>query len=158
LRPILALAAATAGLTIALLLASGLIQRPAETAVRHVAGSDVALWVHAVAATIALPLGGYVLWARKGNARHKLLGRIWAAAMLIIAISSFWLRSLSGGFSFIHLLSILTLVSIPLGIWHARQGKVQLHLRTMRGVYIGLVVAGVFAVLPGRLLGTMLFG
>jgi uncharacterized membrane protein len=131
---------------------------PGAAADGQVPGRDIALPVHLICALVALPLGALVLWGRKGTPRHKLLGRIWAVLMLVVAISSYWLRTLSGGFSFIHLLSVLTLVSIPLGIYQVRQGKFTAHLRTMRGVYIGLVVAGVFAMAPDRTLGELLFG
>lgn len=124
----------------------------------QLAGREIALPVHLVCAVIALPLGAFVLWRPKGTGTHKLLGRMWVALMLVIAVSSYWLRTLSGGFSFIHLLSVLTLVSIPLGIYHARKGNVAAHVRAMRGVYIGLVVAGGFAMAPNRTLGELLFG
>jgi uncharacterized membrane protein len=123
-----------------------------------IAGREVALPVHLVCALVALPLGAFVLWRPKGTASHKALGRTWAVLMLVIAISSYWLRTLSGGFSLIHLLSVLTLVSIPFGIYQARHRNIRGHLRTMRGVYIGLVVAGVFAMAPERTLGELLFG
>jgi uncharacterized membrane protein len=158
LRPVATVAALTAAATVALWLGSDLLERPAGAASGPLPGHDIALAVHVSATLAALPLGGHVLWARKGGARHRTLGRIWAALMMIAALSSFWLRDLSGGLSLIHLLSLLTLVSIPLGVWYARRGAIQAHLRTMRAVYIGLVVAGLFAVVPGRLLGTMLFG
>ncbi len=121
-------------------------------------GREIALPVHLLCALVALPLGAFVLWRPKGTATHKALGRTWAVLMLVIAISSYWLRTLSGGFSLIHLLSVLTLVSIPFGIYQARQRNIRGHLRTMRGVYIGLVVAGVFAMAPERTLGGLLFG
>jgi uncharacterized membrane protein len=123
-----------------------------------IAGREIALPVHLVCALVALPLGAFVLWRPKGTAAHKALGRTWAVLILVIAISSYWLRTLSGGFSLIHLLSVLTLVSIPFGIYQARQRNIRGHLRTMRGVYIGLVVAGVFAMAPERTLGELLFG
>ena len=121
-------------------------------------GARVALMVHLFAAVPALPLGAYVLWRPKGDAQHKLMGRIWAGMMMVTAVSSFWLQSLRGGFSFIHLFAVMTLVAIPLAIWNARRGNVRAHISGMRGVYIGLVVAGVLAAAPDRTLGRLLFG
>lgn len=144
-------------LTLLLLLFSSWMG-PGTAADGLVPGRDIALPVHLVCALIALPLGAFVLWRPKGTATHKLLGRTWAVLMLVIAVSSYWLRTLNGGFSFIHLLSVLTLVSIPLGVYQARKGNIRAHLRSMRGVYIGLVVAGVFAMAPERKLGELLFG
>jgi uncharacterized membrane protein len=121
-------------------------------------GHDVALLIHLVCALAAVPLGAFVLWRPKGTATHQLLGRTWAVLMLVVAVSSYWLRTLNGGFSYIHLLSVLTLVSLPFGIYQAGTGNIAAHLRTMRGLYIGLVVAGGFAMAPNRKLGELLFG
>jgi uncharacterized membrane protein len=124
----------------------------------RVPGHSVALPVHLVCALGALPLGAFVLWRPKGTPAHKLLGRLWVVLMLVTAVSSYWLRTLNGGFSLIHMLSVLTFVSVPFGIYQARAGHIRAHLRTMRGLYIGLVVAGGFAMAPERRLGELLFG
>ena len=39
-----------------------------------------------------------------------------------------------------------------------QNGRIAAHRRVMTGVYIGLVSAGLFVFLPGRLLGSWLFG
>lgn len=148
----------TAGMTVALLLLSRLLDRPGGAGGPAIPGRDIALAVHIVSALAALPLGGFVLWRRKGDAAHRRLGRIWAALMLVVAISSYWLRTLSGGFSFIHLLSVLTLIAIPLAVFNVRRGNIKAHVAGMRGLYIGLVVAGLFALMPGRTIGHLIFG
>lgn len=154
-RPAAALATATAA-TLALWGLSLLIERPAGW--RPPAGAEVALYIHLFTVIPAVPLGAFVLWGRKGGRMHRLLGRIWAALMMVTALSTFWLQSLSGGFSFIHLFALLTLVSIPLAVWNARRGNIRAHRNAMRGVYAGLISAGLLALVPGRTLGTLLFG
>jgi len=114
-----------------------------------------ALIVHLATVLPALPLGAYILLSRKGGRLHRLLGRVWAGMMMVTAISSFWLRS-NGSLSPIHLFSVLTLVSIPLAVIYIRRGHVERHRRAIVGVYVGLVIAGGFAFLPGRLLGSWL--
>jgi uncharacterized membrane protein len=153
--PVLTVAVSLAG-TLVLLGLSELIERPADW--QPPAGADVALWVHLATIVPAIPLGAYVLWSRKGGVRHRVLGRIWAWMMMVSAVSTFWLQSLDGGFSFIHLLSILTLVSIPVAIVNARRGNIRAHRAGMRAVYFGLIAAGLLAALPGRLLNSVLFG
>jgi uncharacterized membrane protein len=113
--------------------------------------------VHLATVLPALPLGAYVLLQRKGGSLHRLLGRIWAGLMTTTAIASFWLQD-TGGLSFIHIFSVVTLISIPLGVFWIRRGNVEGHRRAMVSVYIGLVVAGLFAFVPGRLLTVWLFG
>lgn len=150
-----AVAASTAA-TVLLWSLSLLIQRPDGW--RAPAGAELALYIHMATVIPAVPLGAWVLWREKGGPMHRMLGRIWGAMMMVTAISSFWLQDLSGGLSFIHLFSVLTLVSIPLGVWNARRGNIRGHRNAMRGVYAGLIAAGLLAVVPGRTLGDLLFG
>lgn len=115
----------------------------------------LALAIHLATILPSLLLGAYVLIRRKGDRWHKLAGKIWIALMATTAISVLWLGE---SWSFIHLYSLLVFVSVPRAIWAIRSGNVIGHKRAMQGMYIGSVVAGVFALLPGRLLGTMMFG
>jgi uncharacterized membrane protein len=116
---------------------------------------SLALIIHLGTVLPALPLGAYILLSRKGGRVHRLLGRTWAGMMMVTAISSFWLTS-NGGLSPIHIFSVMTLVSIPMAVVAIRRGHVERHRRAIMGVYIGLVIAGAFAFLPGRLLNTWL--
>ncbi|HZF94482.1 MAG TPA: DUF2306 domain-containing protein [Allosphingosinicella sp.] len=121
------------------------------------AAMSPALVIHLATVLPALPLGAWILVKRKGGAVHRLLGRVWGAMMVTTAISSFWLQE-NGGLSFIHIFSVITLVSIPIGIFWIRRGDLERHRRAMTSTYIGLVVAGLFAFVPGRLLWTWLLG
>lgn len=119
--------------------------------------------IHLITVLPALPLGAYILWAGKGTPAHKALGRIWAGLMLVTSVVSFWIgqpgHGIAGtGYSFIHIFSVVTLVSIPAGIAAARRGDIRRHQRAMTGPYIGLVIAGLFAFVSGRILGTLVFG
>lgn len=116
------------------------------------------LAIHLVTVIPALPLGAYVLWARKGTATHKMLGRIWATLMMITAVDSIWVRATTGGIGPIHAFSAITLAAIPLAIYHIKNGNVAAHRRAMTLTYAGLVGAGAFAMLPGRMVGNFIFG
>lgn len=124
-----------------------------------------AIWVHLIAALLALIIGAFVLWRRKGDGRHKLMGRLWVALMLTVAITSFFISTINeDGFSPIHLLSVYTLCSITAGVFYIRKrGKnakaVDHHKQAMQGLYAGgLLIAGGFTFLPFRLLGRLTFG
>lgn len=119
------------------------------------AASDWALAAHIATVIPALFIGAAVLALRKGTALHKALGRLWALLMMTTALASFGLHGLTGGIGPIHIFSIITLVSIPMAIWRARAGDIRGHQRAMLGPYIGLLGAGLFAFLPGRLLGNL---
>ena len=113
--------------------------------------------VHAGAAVAALALGAAMFAARKGTLLHRFAGRGWVALMLVAAISSFWIRS-SGSFSWIHILSVAVPLLLARGVWLAATGRISGHRRTMSAVYAGgLLIAGVFTLLPSRLLGQMLW-
>ena len=119
----------------------------------------LAIWVHLTTVVPAVPLGAWLLWRkRKGDMAHRIGGRIWALMMVVTAIDSFWIRTITGGIGPIHLFSVLVLVQVPRAIWFARSGQIDRHMRTMRGTYFGLIAAGVIAMAPGRMLWTLLFG
>jgi uncharacterized membrane protein len=117
--------------------------------------------LHAVAAMAAFVLGAVQLAAPKGTLPHRTLGWIWVGLMAAVAVSSLWIHQirLAGPWSPIHLLSIFTLVMLPLGVWRARRHNVTAHRRTMIGIFTGaLVIAGLFTLVPGRIMHAVLFG
>lgn len=113
---------------------------------------------HMVPAAAALPLGAYVIWSRGGR-WHKAAGRTWAALMMLVAITSFWITGLNGShWSPIHALSVLTVVAIPYAVWRVRRGEVDKHRRAMTWQFVSLCVAGVWAAIPPRTFGVLLWG
>jgi uncharacterized membrane protein len=125
---------------------------------------DAANWtipVHAFAAMAAFVLGVVQFAAPKGTLPHRTLGWIWVGLMLSVAVSSFWIHQirLVGLWSPIHLLSISTLVTVPLGVWRAHRHEVADHRLVMTLVFFGaLVIAGLFTLLPGRIMHAVVFG
>ena len=115
--------------------------------------------VHLVTVLYALAVGPIQFLLPKGTALHKVIGWSWALAMMTTAVASLGIREINhGAFSPIHTFSVWTLVSLPLAIVFARRGKVAAHRQTMIGLYIGLVIAGLLAIAPGRLVWAMFFG
>lgn len=113
-----------------------------------------AIAIHLSAAVGALLLGGLMLAARKGTLSHRLLGRFWVALMAATALSSFWIKT-HGHFSWIHLLSIWVLFILIKALVSIYRGNIRAHRRWVTSAYIGLVGAGVFTLLPHRLVGGM---
>jgi uncharacterized membrane protein len=115
--------------------------------------------IHAFAATAALIIGAAVLFLKKGTTLHKALGRVWAALMMIVAALSFAITGLDPGhFSPIHILSVVTLTTIPYAIWRRRMGDIRAHATAMVANYCGLFVAGAFTLMPGRIMHAVFFG
>jgi len=120
-----------------------------------------AIPVHALAAMAAFVLGLTQFAAPKGTLPHRTIGWIWVLLMLGVAISSFWIHQIRlwGPWSPIHLLSIFTLITVPLGVWQAHRHRVADHGRIMILIFSGaLVIAGLFTLLPGRIMHAVVFG
>ena len=110
--------------------------------------------LHAIAAGYALIFGAVnLLRSNKGSAAHKILGRIWAVAMYVVVLTSFGIRTIDGGFNWLHALSVLTFCTLTMGLWSVRRGNIRAHQRFMTGSYFGLIGAfiGVVAVPDRRL-------
>jgi uncharacterized membrane protein len=120
-----------------------------------------AIPLHAFAAMSAFVLGLVQFAAPKGTLPHRTLGWIWVLLMACVAVSSFWIHQirLIGPWSPIHLLSIFTLTMLPLAVWRAHRHRVADHRRIMIALFSGaLVVAGLFTLLPGRIMHAVVFG
>jgi uncharacterized membrane protein len=117
--------------------------------------------IHAIAAMAAFALGIVQFAAPKGTLPHRTVGWIWVGLMAIVAVSSFWIHEirLLGPWSPIHLLSIMVLGLLPVAVVAARRHNVSRHRKTMIGIFTGgLVIAGLFTFLPGRIMHAVVFG
>lgn len=120
-----------------------------------------AIQLHAYAALAAFTLGLMQLARTKGTGSHRAWGYAWVGLMLVVAISSFWIQDMRvwGPWSPIHLLSIMVLVMLPLAIYFARVHRIRGHKLTMLGIFSGaLIIAGIFTLVPGRIMHRVLFG
>ena len=123
--------------------------------------ASFAIQLHALSAIAAFLLGLFQFLAPKGSARHRAFGRVWVGLMAIVASSSFFIHELRmwGPWSVIHLLSIQVLAFLPVGVLHARQGRIDSHRYIFTRMFIGaLLVAGAFTLLPGRIMNAVVFG
>ncbi len=104
-------------------------------------------------------LGVVQLTLAKGTKSHRIIGWMWVVLLMTIALSSFGIQMIRPGeFSYIHLLSIYTLIAVPLGVIHARRGRIKSHARTMLFIFFGgLVVAGAFTFIPERIMYRVVF-
>lgn len=124
---------------------------------------------HAFAAIAAFVIGFIQIAGPKGTVLHKMLGALWIALMFLIAVTSIFIgRPVEAGdplwahFSPIHLFTVLTFVSLTIGLRLLIGGGPQMkhHSRPFIGLFVGgLIVAGVLAfALPGRIMHEMAFG
>lgn len=123
--------------------------------------ASVTIQVHVYAALLAVALLPITLFRRRRDRVHKIAGYVWVLAMLTTALSSFWINGIRmvGPFSPIHLLSAMTLVNVVWSIIEVRRGNIAAHQTILRATaFWALGVAGMFTLLPGRLMGQVLFG
>ena len=116
--------------------------------------------LHAIAAMIAIILGGFQLTMKKGGMLHRILGRVWLGLMLIVAFSSFFIHKIElwGAYSPIHLLSLWTIFSVGLAVYYVRVGNIRRHKQVMIAFYwLALILTGFFTLLPGRVMHHFLF-
>lgn len=133
--------------------------RPQTPDLSHILAARPVIQVHLFAALTALAIGIVLLIGVKGTTTHRTLGWAWVAAMATTAVTSLFIRELNqGAFSFIHLLTGWTIIVLPMAVFMARRHKVREHQRMMTGMFVGgLIIAGLFAFMPGRVLFSVFF-
>ena len=115
------------------------------------------IWVHFLAAVLAIVLGLINLVSEKGTFQHRIIGWFWLIIMIFVTIPSFWIREINeGDFSWIHLLTIWTIISMGIAIISIKKGNVRTHAGFMVGTMVGAVIAGGFAMMPGRFISLMI--
>lgn len=114
---------------------------------------DFVTQLHMAAAVFGLLVGTFVMIARRGTVLHRWMGRGFAGAAMVTALSSFFIHEINqwGQWSWIHGLSVYVVIATGISVSAIRRGNVTLHRQTMIPIYLGgFVVAGVFTLLPGR--------
>ena len=82
------------------------------------------IYIHAVLALLAVPLGLYILITKKGTNQHRILGRTWAIILVIVSLTAVFIQAINPGqYSLIHLLIPWTLGSLIYSVWNIKQFK-----------------------------------
>jgi uncharacterized membrane protein len=125
------------------------------------------VWLHLFTVLVATILTPIQLLRPKADGRHRLLGYVWAVAMVMTAAISLTFSTrnrdgwgvFTGDFSFIHILSVIVLLQVPRLVIAARNHDRAAHERGVRGIVIGaLLIAGFFTFVFNRMLGNWLLG
>lgn len=123
--------------------------------------------IHLSAALAAVAVGPLALWARKGRTQrprlHRAFGYAWVTLILATAISAIFIRDYRlpniAGYTPIHLLVPVTLVTLFGAFWFLARGNINGHRKSMQRLYVGAcIVAGAFTLMPGRYLGNLVLG
>jgi len=124
------------------------------------AQAPLVIQIHILAAMGALVIGTVQLIGPKGTLPHRTLGYGFAGLMLITVITAIFIRNINdGAFSLIHIFVPLTLMGLFGMIVNARKMQTDRHRSAVFGLFFGaLILPGVFAFVPGRLMWQMFFG
>ncbi len=119
----------------------------------------MSVWVHLATLGIVLAITPLMMWRRRGDKMHHWLGWVWAVSMFVTALISLDIRLINrGGLSYIHILSAIVIIGVPVLLLAARRHDIARHRGQARGFVIGaLLVAGFFTFPFNRLLGQWLF-
>ncbi len=117
---------------------------------------------HAFSAMAAFVLGVIQFIAPKGTLPHRAIGVVWVLLMTTIAATSVFIRRdwspgdpFWVGFSFIHIFTLITAYGVISGTLLLLRGGPALrhHAKPFAGVFFGgIIIAGAFAFLPGRIM------
>lgn len=119
-----------------------------------------AVQFHVATVLPAAVLGAFLLARPKGTPAHRFLGKVWLLMMVTTSFSTFFIHDLRtvGNFSPIHLLSIYVIAGSVPAVAAARRGDIRAHRAQVAGMYFGgIVVAGLFTLVPRRVMGAMIF-
>ena len=100
---------------------------------------------------------------QKGTSVHRGIGRVYLGLMFFTGAVSLLIPAMVpprfGHFGVIHLLSLLTIFTVPAAWWAARTGRIRTHRNMMIGLFVGaILIAGGLTLVPGRFLGNFLWG
>lgn len=116
--------------------------------------------VHTAAALGALAAGVAQLIGPKGALPHRALGYAFVALMLVTAGTALFIRQANdGNFSALHVFVPLTFMGLFGLVANARSGNVREHRSAAVALFFAaLILPGLFAFMPGRLMWAVLFG
>lgn len=102
--------------------------------------------IHVLTALGAMVFGTLVIFARKGTAHHRRMGRSYLILMLAMNGTAMMNYELYGHFGPFHWMALLSLATLLAGYFAARNRKIAWKLRHayfMSGSYVGLIAAAV---------------
>jgi uncharacterized membrane protein len=123
--------------------------------------APLAIKIHLATVIPAFAIGTWLIFfSTKGAPWHRALGAVYLTLMTVTAVAAFFIRSINPGhLTLVHLFIPLTLWGVFGALWNIRRGNVKGHRNAMLGLYFGgILIAGGFTLIPGRLLHHVFFG
>jgi len=127
--------------------------------------APAAVQIHVATVVPAFFIGTWLIFfSRKGARNHRAAGYVYLTLMTVTAMAALFIHQLPAvdvfyGFGPIHIFSFVTLFGVAGALRGAWTHNIRQHRGAMIGVYIGgILIAGTFAFLPGRIMHAVFFG
>ncbi len=122
--------------------------------------APLVIQVHTLSALGALLVGVIQLARPKGRLVHRILGMGFVLLMITVASTAIFIREINNGsFSFIHIFVPLTFFGLFGLVREVRQGRIRAHRNSALSLFFAaLMIPGVFAFMPGRLMWAIMAG
>ncbi len=127
--------------------------------------APLAVQIHVATVVPAFVIGTFLIFiSAKGAPLHRALGYLYLVLMSVTAVTTLFVHQLMPqsplwGLSPIHLLVPLTLFAVVGALRGAWTHNIAMHKRAMIGLYVGgMLIAGAFTFLPGRIMYAVAFG
>ena len=116
--------------------------------------------LHLATVLLGFVIGTLQMLGAKGAPLHRVMGWTFVLFMMFTALDALFIKDgPTWRVTPIQLFSVFVLIVLPLAVLAARRHRVESHRRAMTGVYFGgLVLAGLIAFMPGRLMWNVFFG
>ncbi|WP_158638000.1 DUF2306 domain-containing protein [Sphingomonas ginsenosidivorax] len=115
---------------------------------------------HFAMGSVALVSGAVVLMLPKGTARHRRVGKVYAAAILAINGTALSMYDLTGRPNVFHVIALVNLATLAMGLlalrrwrWTREPSDLVTHQRRMAMNYVGLWMAFITELLVNPMLG-----
>lgn len=123
------------------------------------------MYLHLATIVPCIFIGGILLIIKKGTPFHVVSGRVYMILMILTSLIALLMPAHVGGyklfnhFGWLHIFSVVTLVTVPRSYWAIKSGNVKSHKWSMILLYVGaILIAGSFTLMPGRYLHTLFWG
>lgn len=97
--------------------------------------------IHIILGFLSLISGSLVMLQKKGNRKHRLIGRLYVISMLGLNLTSLGIYKLYDGWGFFHWMAIASLIPILAGYIAILYRNINAHYYFMSWSYIGLLCA-----------------
>ena len=125
-----------------------------------IARAPLVIQLHLATVLLGFAIGTLQMLGVKGTPMHRALGWSFVLFMMFTALDALFIKDgPTWRVTPIQLFSLMVLIGLPFAVLAARRHKVGAHARAMSGLYFGgLILAGLIAFTPGRLMWNVFFG